>query len=105
MTDENRSVNQNTEEVRKELDELLAEKLEQLENKVDAERFKDEFQEKAQQLEREKEEHYLQQLGSARPSRAHRERNGGIRRLPNLNTEGSMRHLLPLPAGSLPTAP
>ena len=31
MTDENRSVNQNTEEVRKELDELLAEKLEQLE--------------------------------------------------------------------------
>ena len=76
MTDENRSVNQNTEEVRKELDELLAEKLEQLENKVDAERFEDEFQEKAQQLEREKEEHYLQQLGSARPSRAHRERKG-----------------------------
>ena len=65
MTDEkavNQNIDQNTpldqEGVRKELDELLQSKLEALDEKVDAQAFEDEFREKAQQLEKEKEEHY-----------------------------------------------
>ena len=65
MTDEkavNQNIDQNTpldqEGVRKELDELLQNKLEALDEKVDAQAFEDEFREKAQQLEKEKEEHY-----------------------------------------------
>ncbi|MBR3034047.1 MAG: hypothetical protein IKI53_01665, partial [Firmicutes bacterium] len=65
MTDE-KAVNQkidhtaplDQEGVRKELDELLQSKLEALDEKVDAQAFEDEFREKAQQLEKEKEEHY-----------------------------------------------
>ena len=65
MTDE-KAVHQNIdhsapldqEVVRKELDELVQSKLEKLDEKLDARAFEDEFREKAEQLEKAKEEHY-----------------------------------------------
>ena len=78
MTDEkadNYNINTETEEkepqlapedVRKELDELVQSKLDALSDKLDVSRLEDELQQKAQQLEREKEEHYQQKGETAR---------------------------------------
>ena len=83
MTDE-KAVKQNTETqnvprdqegVRKELDELVQSKLDKLSEKLDAEEFEDEFLRKAQEMEKEKAEHYqqkgerLRSLQSKRSSR------------------------------------
>ncbi len=76
MTDE-KAGNQNIETketqldreaVRKELDELLQEKLEEMDDKVDVSRFEDELQEMAHELEKAKEEHYQQKAGKVRTS-------------------------------------
>lgn len=83
MTDE-KAVNQNIENsapldqegVRKELDELLQSKLDQISEKVDAQAFEEEFQEIAQQLEKEKEEHYRRK-GRKRSEAAARESEHG----------------------------
>ena len=83
MTDE-KAVNQNIdteapldqEGVRKELDELLQSKLDQLEEKVDAQAFEDEFREKAEQLEKAKEEHY-QRKGRRRSEETGRDSEHG----------------------------
>ncbi|MBP5750649.1 MAG: G5 domain-containing protein, partial [Firmicutes bacterium] len=84
MTDE-KAVNQNIENtapldqegVRKELDELLQSKLEQLDEKVDAQAFEDEFREKAQQLERAKEAHYKRK-GRRRSEDTGRDEHGRV---------------------------
>ena len=83
MTDE-KAVNQNIEKaapldqegVRKELDELLQSKLDQISEKVDAQAFEEEFQEKAQQLEKRKAEHY-QRKGRKRSETSPRESEHG----------------------------
>ena len=73
MTDE-KAVNQNIDQegVRKELDELLQSKLEKVSETVDKERFEDEFQEKAQELQKAKEAHY-QRKGRKHSEEAHHE--------------------------------
>lgn len=61
MTDkgaDNINKNIDQEGVRKELDELVQSKLQQLDEKLDAQAFEEEFREKAQELEKEKEAHY-----------------------------------------------
>ena len=61
MTDKSAdNINKNIDQegVRKELDELVQSKLQQLDEKLDAQAFEDEFREKAQELEKEKEAHY-----------------------------------------------
>ena len=61
MTDKSAdNVNKNIDQegVRKELDELVQSKLQQLDEKLDAQAFEEEFREKAQELEKEKEAHY-----------------------------------------------
>ena len=60
------------EEVKKELDRLLQEKLDRMSEKVDADRFEEELQEKAQKLEEDKEAHYRQSGVRARPSKSRR---------------------------------
>ena len=73
MTDE-KAVNQNIDQegVRKELDDLLQSKLEQIDEKVDAQAFEDEFREKAEELQKAKEEHY-QRKGRKRSEEAQHE--------------------------------
>ena len=56
------------EEVRKELDRLLQEKLDRMSEKVDASRFEEELQEKAHKFEEDKEAHYRRKGGKARAS-------------------------------------
>lgn len=56
--DDNINKNIDQEGVRKELDELVQSKLQQLDEKLDAQAFEEEFREKAQELEKEKEAHY-----------------------------------------------
>lgn len=61
MTDKSAdNINKNIDQegVRKELDELVQSKLQQLDEKLDAQAFEEEFREKAQELEKEKEAHY-----------------------------------------------
>ena len=61
MTDKSAdNINKNIDQegVRKELDELVQSKLQQLDEKLDAQAFEEEFREKAQELEKEKDAHY-----------------------------------------------
>ena len=83
MTEE-KPVNQNMENtapldqegVRKELDELVQSKLEQLDEKLDAQAFEDEFRAKARQLEKAKEKHY-QRKGRRRNAETGRDSEHG----------------------------